>query len=78
MLCTNYRLTITFGNLYFTKENFGSKYFKILTYKILHVKSNTSTLLSLKVKVKYYYFPVKPYIKEICSVINLISLTTGR
>ena len=53
MLCTNYRLTITFGNLYFTKENFGSKYFKILTYKILHAKSNTSTLLSLKVKVKY-------------------------
>ena len=33
--------------------NFGSKYFKILTYKILHAKSNTSTLLSLKVKVKY-------------------------
>ena len=24
------------------------------------------------------YFPVKPYFKEICSVINLISLTTGR
>ena len=57
MLRTNYRLTITFGNLYFTKENFGStyvaKYFKKLIYKILHVKSNTSTLLSLKVKVKY-------------------------
>ena len=32
----NYRFTITFGNLYFTKENFGSKYFKILiiTYKL--------------------------------------------
>ena len=51
MLCTNYRLTITFGNLYFTKENFGRKYLR--TYKILHAKSNTSTLLSLKVKVKY-------------------------
>ena len=36
-------LTITFGNLYFNKENFGSKYFKILTYKNLHAKSNTST-----------------------------------
>ena len=33
-----YLLTIIFGNLYFTKENFGSKYFKILTYKIYKLK----------------------------------------
>ena len=43
MLCTNYLRTITFGNLYFSKENFGSEYFKMLTYKILHAKRNTST-----------------------------------
>ena len=46
-------LTIIFGNLYFTKENFGSKYFKILTYKFYMLKVIlTSTLLSLRV-VKY-------------------------
>ena len=37
---------------------------------------NTITMLFAKAIVELY-FPVKPYIKEICSVINLISLTTG-